>query len=110
IFVSRHCWDSASEDLAQIYECPSWYGRRKVTIDFCKTRKDTVEVYLQLELENVLITDYASSGEYNCLIRARPMEYLVLHFTGIKYNQAPVTNKATHALLDLVMRQAAATA
>jgi type VI secretion system secreted protein Hcp len=63
----------------------SLYGEgKKVKIDFCKTDKDKWEAYLQLELENTLISSFSTSGSGGDS-HARPMESLALNFTKITY-------------------------
>jgi type VI secretion system secreted protein Hcp len=49
------------------------------TIDFCKTDKGSLEVYLSYTLENCMISVYTISG-----IGDRPMESLSLYFTKVE--------------------------
>ncbi len=50
----------------------------KVTIDFCRTNKDQMDVYLTIELENVMISGYSVSSGGD-----RPSESISLNFTKI---------------------------
>lgn len=70
--------DAASTNLFRA----SLFGEGKsVKIDFCKTDKDAFEPYLQLELENTLVSNYSASSGGD-----RPMESLSLNYTKITYN------------------------
>ncbi len=70
--------DAASANLFRA----SLFGEgKKVKIDFCKTDKDALEPYLQLELENTLVSNYSVSSAGD-----RPMESLSLNYTKITYN------------------------
>lgn len=70
--------DAASSNLFRA----SLFGEGKtVKIDFCKTDKDALEPYLQLELENTLVSGYSVSSAGD-----RPMESLSLNYTKIIYN------------------------
>jgi len=70
--------DAASTNLFRA----SLFGEgKKVKIDFCKTDKDKVEPYLQLELENTLVSSYSVSSGGD-----RPTESMSLNFTKITYN------------------------
>ena len=51
----------------------------KVTIDFCKTDKGQLEVYLTYTLEDTLISGYSISSGGD-----RPMESLSLNFTKVE--------------------------
>ena len=53
---------------------------QKVQIDFCKTDKGKLEVYLTLNLENCMISGYSVSGGGD-----RPSESLSLNFTKIEF-------------------------
>jgi type VI secretion system Hcp family effector len=55
---------------------------RKVKIDYCKTDKDKWETYLQLELENALVSSFCTSGGDSS---DRPVENLNLNFTKITW-------------------------
>ena len=50
----------------------------KATIDFCRTNKDQMDVYLTMELENVMISGYSVSSGGD-----RPSESISLNFTKI---------------------------
>jgi len=57
---------------------------QKVVIDFCKTDKDLLEIYMQYTLENCMVSSYSvsgSGGDHD----ARPHETLSLNFTKIEY-------------------------
>ncbi len=70
--------DAASVNLFKA----SLFGEGKtVKIDFCKTDKDKFEPYLQLELENTLVSSYSQSSGGD-----RPMESLSLNYTKITFN------------------------
>jgi len=53
---------------------------QKVTIDFCKTDKGKLEVFLTLSLENTMISGYSLSSGGD-----RPTESLSLNFTKIEF-------------------------
>jgi type VI secretion system secreted protein Hcp len=57
---------------------------KKVTIDFCKTDEGQLETYLQLELENTLVSSFnvSSGGD-------RPMESLSLNFLSVLFKHTP---------------------
>lgn len=50
----------------------------KAQIDFCRTNKDQMEVYLTIELENVMISGFSTSSGGD-----RPTESVSLNFTKI---------------------------
>jgi type VI secretion system secreted protein Hcp len=58
-----------------------WGEGKLVKIDFCKTDKDKIEPYLQLELENTMVSSFSVSSGGD-----RPMESLSLNFTKIVFN------------------------
>lgn len=61
---------------------------KTVKIDFCRTDKDKLVPYLQLELENTLISSFSVSGSGGDT-HSRPMESLSLNFTKITYHNIP---------------------
>lgn len=73
--------DSAS---ANLFKASLWGEGKLVKIDFCKTDKDKLENYLQLELENTLVSSFSTSGAGGDT-HSRPMESLSLNFTKITY-------------------------
>jgi len=73
--------DSASTGL---YRLSLWGEGKKVKIDFCKTDKDKFEPYLQLELENTLVSNYSVSG-HGGVGHSQPMETVSLNTTKITY-------------------------
>jgi len=73
--------DCASTGL---FRLSLWGEGKKVKIDFCKTDKDKFEPYLQLELENCLISNYSVSG-HGGVGHSTPMESLSLNTTKITY-------------------------
>jgi type VI secretion system secreted protein Hcp len=70
---------------ANLFRASLWGEGKKVKIDFCKTDKDKFEAFLQLELENTMVSSYSSSG-HGGDSNARPMESLSLNFTKITFN------------------------
>jgi len=85
--------DDASTGL---FKASLWGEGKKVKIDFVKTDKNKIEPYLQLELENTLVSSYSCSGHGGGDgAHARPMESLSLNFTKITYNtiQMDAANK-----------------
>jgi type VI secretion system secreted protein Hcp len=74
--------DGSSPNL---FRASLWGEGKTVKIDFCTTDKDKFEPYLQLELENTLVSSYSVSG-HGGDSNARPMESLALNFTKITYN------------------------
>ena len=69
-----------------------WGEGKKVKIDFCKTDKDKFEPYLQLELENTLISNYSVSG-HGGVGHSQPMESLSLNFSKITFNDISMGSK-----------------
>lgn len=61
-----------------------WGEGKKVKIDFCKTDDKKFEVYLQLELENTMVSSYSASGTGGDS-HSRPQESLSLNFTKVTY-------------------------
>src|SRR5205814_10331847 len=45
-----------------LFRLSLWGEGAKVKIDFCKTDKDRLEAFLQLELHSALISNYSHSG------------------------------------------------
>jgi type VI secretion system secreted protein Hcp len=94
--------DCASTGLFRL----SLHGEgKKVKIDFVKTDKDKFEPYLQLELENTLVSSYSVSG-HGGDNHQRPMESLSLNFTKITYvtthmDPSNKTGKPDRAMWDL---------
>ncbi len=68
----------------------------KVSIDFCRTEKDKLQVYAQYELSDVIISGYSVSSGGD-----RPTESLSLNFTKVMFSYDPgdtkgaKTNKAS---------------
>ena len=64
---------------------------QKVKIEFCKTDKGSLEVYLALELEDCMVSGYSISSGGD-----RPTESLSLNFTKIVYRSINMkdTNEA----------------
>jgi len=91
--------DCASTNL---FRASLWGEGKKVKIDFCKTDKDKVEPYLQLELENTLVSSFSSSG-HGGDGHARPMESLALNFTKITFNTIAMDTKNATAKPDRAM-------
>lgn len=94
--------DCASTNL---FKEALWGEGKKVKIDFCKTDKDKFEAYLQLELENTMVSSYNSSG-HGGDGNARPMESLSLNFSKITYVTTSMddknkTGKPDRAMWDL---------
>src|SRR5262249_13784472 len=73
IVLTKHS-DCASTPL---FKAALWGEGKKVKIDFCKTDKDKFEAYLQLELENTMVSSYSASG-HGGDGHSRPMESLSL--------------------------------
>jgi type VI secretion system secreted protein Hcp len=75
-----------SQDVAStnLFKASLWGEGKKVKIDFVKTDQDKFEQYLQLELENTLVSSFSTSG-HGGDGHARPMESLSLNFTKITY-------------------------
>jgi type VI secretion system secreted protein Hcp len=57
-----------------------WGEGVDVTIDFCKTDKDKMEVYAQYKLTNCMLSGYSTSSGGD-----RPTESLSLNFTKIEF-------------------------
>jgi type VI secretion system secreted protein Hcp len=94
--------DCASTGL---FKASLWGEGKKVKIDFCKTDQNKVENYLQMELENTLISSYSVSGSGGDS-HGRPMESLSLNFQKITYVTTSMdkdnkTGKPERAMWDL---------
>jgi type VI secretion system secreted protein Hcp len=94
--------DCASTGL---FRLSLWGEGKKVKIDFCKTDKDKIEPYLQLELENTLVSNYSCSG-HGGVGHSQPMESLSLNCTKITYatvhmDASNKTSKPDRAMWDL---------
>jgi len=101
IVVTKH-QDCASSNL---FRASLWGEGKKVKIDFCKTDKDKFEPYLQLELENAMVSSFTSSG-HGGDSNSRPMESLSVNFTKITFNTIAMaadnkTSKPDRAMWDL---------
>lgn len=57
---------------------------KKVVVDFCKTDKGNLEVYMTITMENTLISGYSTSSGGD-----RPMESLSLNFTKVEFKNIP---------------------
>jgi type VI secretion system secreted protein Hcp len=70
---------------------------QKVTIDFCKTDQGSLEVYLTLELEDVMISgiSFSSGGD-------RPSESVSLNFTKVAFRNTGMTDTNAAASPDTV--------
>jgi type VI secretion system secreted protein Hcp len=69
------------ESSTNLFRESLWGEGKTVKIDFCTTDKDKFEPYMQLELENTLISSFSMSSGGD-----RPMESLSLNFTKITFN------------------------
>jgi type VI secretion system secreted protein Hcp len=93
------------DSSTSLFKSSLWGEGKKVKIDFCKTDKDKVEVFLQLELENTLISSFSVSG-HGGDGNVRPMESMSLNCTKItfvttKMDDANKTAKPDRAMWDL---------
>jgi type VI secretion system secreted protein Hcp len=100
--------DCATTDL---FKASLWGEGKKVKIDFCKTDKDKLEVYMQIDLENVMVSSYSVSG-HGGESHSRPMESLSLNFTKITYVTTQMdtkggTGKPARAMWDLATAKGA---
>ena len=78
---------------------------KKVTIDFCKTDDKKIEVYMQVVMENTMVSSYSSSGSGGDN-HGRPHESLSLNFTKIEFSTTSMdeknaTSKPQRAMWDL---------
>jgi type VI secretion system secreted protein Hcp len=94
--------DCASTGL---FKAALWGEGKKVKIDFVKTDKDKFETYLQVELENTMVSSYNVSGSGGDN-HSRPMESLSLNFVKITFNTTSMdasnkTGKPDRAMWDL---------
>jgi type VI secretion system secreted protein Hcp len=92
--------DCASTEL---FKASLWGEGKKVKIDFCKTDDKKIEVFMNVELENTLVSSYSSSGHGG---GDRPMESLSLNFTKITFvttamDEKNATAKPQRAMWDL---------
>jgi type VI secretion system secreted protein Hcp len=100
--------DSATMGLFRV---SLWGEGKKVKIDFCKTDKDKWEAYLQVELDNVLISNFSLAG-HGGDSNARPTESLSLNFTKITMTTTLMdtknaTGKPDRAMWDLAQGKGA---
>src|SRR5262245_49648230 len=68
-----------------LFKLALWGEGKKVNIDFTKTDQNKFENYLQVELENTLISSYSNSG-HGGTGHDRPMESMSLNFSKITFN------------------------
>ncbi|MBY0228020.1 MAG: type VI secretion system tube protein Hcp [Gemmataceae bacterium] len=93
--------DCASSNL---FRASLWGEGKKVNIHFCKTDKDKVEKYMEIEMENVLVSSFNVSG-HGGDGNDRPMESLSLNYTKITFSTTQMddknaTGKAERAMWD----------
>ena len=69
----------------------------KVVIDFCKTDKGSLEVYMQYTLDDVLVSGYSLSSGGD-----RPTESLSFNFTKIEFKNINMTDKNETASPDTI--------
>src|SRR5262245_15006247 len=105
IVVTKH-QDCSSSNL---FRASLWGEGKKVKIDFCKTDKDKLEAYLQVELENTLVSSYSVAG-HGGDGHERPMESLSLNFTKITFNSIHMdaknaSGKPDRAMWDLAVNK-----
>jgi type VI secretion system secreted protein Hcp len=96
------CTKTQDDASTSLFKASLWGEGKKVKIDFCKTDKDKVEPYLQLELENTLISSYSISA-HGGDGHSRPTESLSLNFTKITYNTISMDSKNATAKPDRAM-------
>jgi type VI secretion system secreted protein Hcp len=65
---------------------------QKVVIDFCKTDKGVLEVYMTYTLEDCMISGYSISSGGD-----RPSESCSLNFTKVEYKNIPMSDVGTPA-------------
>ena len=58
---------------------------KTVKFDFCRTEKSKLQVYLQLELTNTMISGFSTSSGGD-----RPSESVSLNFTKVEYKVTPM--------------------
>ena len=75
-----------------LFKASLWGEGKKVKIDFCKTDQNKFEVFLQLELENTLVSSFNTSG-HGGDGHARPMESMSLNFSKITFNTIHMDDK-----------------
>ena len=76
--------EAALNQLAKAYTSKTGV---KVTIDFCKTDKGVLEVYMTYILEDCMISGYSISSGGD-----RPSESCSLNFTKIEYKNIPMSD------------------
>lgn len=86
-----------------LFKAALWGSGKKVKIDFVKTEGNQADKYLQVELENTMVSSYSSSGHGG---GDRPMESLSLNFLKITYvtinmDKDNKTAKPDRAMYDL---------
>jgi len=98
--------DSASPNLmrAAVGIGPAAEGQT-VFFDFCKTDAAQPEPYIQIEIDNTLVSGYSMSSGGD-----RPSESLTLNFTKITFNNigmgpANATGQPDRAVWDLALQQ-----
>jgi type VI secretion system secreted protein Hcp len=87
---------------SSLFRASLWGEGKKVKIDFVKTDQTKFEPYLQLELENTLISSFVSSG-HGGDGHERPIESLSLNFTKIMINTIHMDDKNKTGKPDRVM-------
>jgi len=69
-----------------------WGEGKKVNIHFVKTDKDKVETFLEIELENTMVTSFSFSG-HGGEGNSRPMEMFSLNFLKITVSTKQMGDK-----------------
>ena len=71
-----------SQDIASVGLLTEGYQGDGVPVkfDFCRTNKDKMDVYMQINLENVMISGFSTSSGGD-----RPSESISLNFTAVEY-------------------------
>jgi type VI secretion system secreted protein Hcp len=102
LVVTKH-QDEASVGL---FKASLWGEGKKVKIDFVKTDKDKFESYLQVELENAIVSKFTASG-HGGDSNSRAIEELHLNFTKITYHSIAMDHTNKTARVDRAMWDAA---
>ena len=72
----------------RFFEESLWGEGQEVQIDFCKTEKDKLEVYMTYKLEDCMISGFSQSSGGD-----RPTESLSLNFTKIQFEFVEMKSK-----------------
>ncbi len=91
VVVTKNTDSSSPKLLNEAYQGDG----QKVVIDFCKTDKGKLVVYLTLTLEDAMVSghQFSSSGGSKEDASNRPVESLTISYTKVEFKNTPMDDK-----------------